>query len=371
MTATRHKVANSSKTNAWPTIISSSVGWFGSDALVSLAVQLGPALIDHEVVLLMVFGGCCSNAWTYEQLLTTSPQIGSALTFFQMLFITLHTLPSFLTFQKSPWLPRLKPRQVPLMQWTLQVFLVTASSLLLNWAHAYKVPLTVLIVFRSAGLAISMLFGFLFLKKRYASIQILCVAVVSVGVVLATISRSPFFSSARSSARSSPLTAKSEDDSRQYLIGLYMIIFSSISIGILGLLQELTYKKYGPCWKEGVFYTHFLSLPIFVFLYKDVKEGITSLSLSNPGSFATPFIILAGNLVSQLVCVSGVNRLNTQMSAVSTNLVLTARKALSLCLSVWWFGNGWNLQFGLGASMVFLGSIVFSIVGQKPKSKTS
>ena len=114
------------------------------------------------------------NAWTYEQLLTTSPQIGaffpikfyyicllnawwelgSALTFFQMLFITLHTSPSFLTFQKSSWLPRLKPRQVPIIQWTLQVFLVTAGSLLLNWAHAYKVPLTVLIVFRSAGLYI-------------------------------------------------------------------------------------------------------------------------------------------------------------------------------------------------------------------------
>jgi len=363
---------NSSKTNGddvppWPTFITSSVGWFGLDALVSLAVQLGPALIDHEVVLLMVFGGCCSNAWTYEQLLTTSPQIGSALTFFQMLFITLHTSPSFFAFQKSRWLPRLKPRQVPLIQWTLQVFLVTASSLLLNWAHAYKVPLTVLIVFRSAGLAISMLFGFLFLKKRYASIQISCVAVVSVGVVLATLSRSP----SSSSARSSTLTAKSEDDSRQYLIGLYMIILSSISTGILGILQELTYKKYGPYWKEGVFYTHFLSLPIFVFLYKDVKAGITSLSLSDSGSFVTPFIILMGNLVSQLVCVSGVNRLNTQMTSVSTNLVLTARKALSLCLSVWWFGNGWNLQFGVGASMVFLGSIVFSVVGQKSKSKTS
>lgn len=59
------------------------------------------------------------------------------------------------------------------------------------------------------------------------------------------------------------------------------------------------------------------------------------------------------------------------MSSVSTNLVLTARKALSLCFSVWWFGNGWNAQFGLGAAMVFLGSISFSLVGQKHKVKTS
>ena len=25
--------------------------------------------------------------------------------------------------------------------------------------------------------------------------------------------------------------------------------------GMLGLLQERTYAKYGPCWREGVFYT--------------------------------------------------------------------------------------------------------------------
>jgi hypothetical protein len=76
---------------------------------------------------------------------------GSALTFFQMLFITLHTIPSFLIFQRGSWLPRLKPRQVPLSRWTTQVLLVVTSSLLNNWAHFYNVPLTILIVFRSAG----------------------------------------------------------------------------------------------------------------------------------------------------------------------------------------------------------------------------
>lgn len=76
---------------------------------------------------------------------------GSALTFFQMLFITLHTIPSFLIFQRGSWLPRLKPRQVPLSRWATQVLLVITSSLLNNWAHFYNVPLTVLIVFRSAG----------------------------------------------------------------------------------------------------------------------------------------------------------------------------------------------------------------------------
>ncbi|PFH53870.1 hypothetical protein AMATHDRAFT_78650 [Amanita thiersii Skay4041] len=311
----------------------------------------------------MVFGGCCTNAWTYEQLLIMSPQIGSALTFSQMLFITTQSLPSFLSFTDSRRLPRLKPRTVPLAQWMLQVLMLTASSLLINWAYAYRVPLTVLIVFRSAGLAVSMLLGYLFLNKQYTPLQVLCVAVVSIGVVLATLSR-PVLPSA---------SGATQDDVRLYITGVSMLIMSSILTGILGLLQEITYKTYGPCWKEGVFYTHLLSLPLFVFLSADIKRGISSLLGSNTTtSFVMSLTILAGNLVSQLVCVSGVNRMTSRVSSVSTNLVLTARKALSLCLSVWWFGNGWNVQLSLGAVMVFLGSICFGLTTrEKPKVKVS
>ncbi|KAG6828286.1 hypothetical protein H0H92_008496 [Tricholoma furcatifolium] len=49
------------------------------------------------------------------------------------------------------WIPRLKARQVPLQEWALQVLVHTSGSLLNNWAFAYQVPLTLLIVFRSAG----------------------------------------------------------------------------------------------------------------------------------------------------------------------------------------------------------------------------
>jgi UDP-xylose/UDP-N-acetylglucosamine transporter B4 len=49
------------------------------------------------------------------------------------------------------------------------------------------------------------------------------------------------------------------------------------------------------------------------------------------------------------------------VSSVSTNLVLTARKALSLVLSVWWFGSGWNRGLALGGSLVFAGSVLYSI----------
>lgn len=81
----------------------------------------------------------------YEVTLT-----GVALTFSQMLFVTLHSLPSFITWGRA-FIPSLKPRQVPVTQWALQVFVLTAGNLLTNWAYAFKVPLTIQIVFRSAG----------------------------------------------------------------------------------------------------------------------------------------------------------------------------------------------------------------------------
>ena len=54
-----------------------------------------------------------------------------------------------------------------------------------------------------------------------------------------------------------------------------------------------------------------------------------------------------------------------RMSSVSANLILTARKALSLCLSVWWFGNGWSSGMGIGAALVFLGSIMYAFGGKR------
>ncbi|GBE86515.1 UDP-N-acetylglucosamine transporter YEA4 [Sparassis crispa] len=317
------------------------------------------SIIDLPFVLSLVFGGCCANVWSYEHLLKIDARLGTALTFSQMCFITLHSLPSFLTWPANSPFPHLKPRRVPLRKWVAQVLLLTSSSLLNNWAFAYHVPLTVQIVFRSAGLAISMVFGYLFLRKRYSVPQIAAVAFVSVGVITATLSRPSTTASSGGSA----------SGFSKYSLGVCMLVISLFLTGALGLLQEKTYKQYGPCWQEGVFYTHSLSLPIFLFLIPDVKYGYQTLSTApaslTPASIlasATPYLVLMANLFTQLVCVSGVNQLTSRVTSVTTNLALTARKALSLCFSVWWFGSGWNAQLGAGAGMVFLGSLLYTVV---------
>ncbi|KAI0331479.1 UAA-domain-containing protein [Cubamyces sp. BRFM 1775] len=334
------------------------------------------SLVDYTLILSLVFGGCCANVWSYEQLLKMDAHIGTTLTFSQMLFITAQSLPSFLFWLKGSRVPRLKPRHVPLRDWALQVLVLTSGSLLNNWVFAFSVPLTVQIVFRSAGesssrrLAVSMLLGYVVLKKRYSIAQA-AVAFVSAGVVLATLAR--------------PAPKASSDDSPdvgRYTIGVVMLTVSLLLTGILGVVQERTYTKYGPHWKEGVFYTHCLSLPIFLLFIPDLKRGFGGLSdprtlspetLKTFGSLSgiIPYAILGANMLTQLACVSGVNQLTSHVSSVSTNLVLTTRKALSLCFSVWWFGNGWNAQLGLGAGMVFLGSLLYTFVSAAPRSRSS
>ncbi len=102
----------------------------------------------------------------------------------------MQSLPSFLVFPKDAWIPRLKPRHVPLRSWALQVVVLTSGSLMNNWVFAFSVPLTIQIVFRSAGksyphrqccvqysrtqlgLAVSMVFGYLAMNKRYSLAQL-------------------------------------------------------------------------------------------------------------------------------------------------------------------------------------------------------
>lgn len=278
-----------------------------------------------------------------------------------MLFITIQSLPSFVEWRKSRWgvaFPVLKQRQAPISHWAIQVLLLTTGSLLNNWVYAYHVPLTVQIVFRSAGVVIAMLLGRYLLHRRYTSRQVLAVLLVSIGVSIASISTS-------SSSHTSMV-----DLSRTYLYGILMLIASLFATAILGILQERTYSIYGPCWREGVFYTHLLSLPIFIFLRNDVIQGFESLSASSRGSpVSLPYIFLAMNLLTQVVCVSGVNKLTSATSSVSTSVVLTVRKAISLCLSIWYFGSDWNYSLVFGAGIVFIGSLTYSTAGRSVVNK--
>lgn len=100
------------------------------------------------------------------------PHSGSLITFAQFLSIAIHGLPKFLTLVRLRGLPIpvpwLRKRKIPLAPYLVQVALFYAISLLNNRAFGYKIPMPVHIIFRSGGLVVSMVMGWLFAGKRWA-----------------------------------------------------------------------------------------------------------------------------------------------------------------------------------------------------------
>ncbi|KAF5363984.1 hypothetical protein D9756_000944 [Leucocoprinus leucothites] len=330
------------------------------------------------------------------------------------LLISLRGLPRHVTWTRYG--PRFKPRRIPLTPYLVQVGLFYLVSLLNNAAFGYEIPMSVHIIFRSGGLVISMVLGWLISGKQYNLTQILSVLLVTIGVVLTTFSATPSVPSTRYTA--------TNIDSRNYLTG----------IAILSLALDWTYSTYGrpqtsttkpgvnsdsqpPQWQESLFYLHFLSLPMFIFLREDIKTQVhlvstgprTSWSTSLPVPYTiSPFLLIPNtsyvalsqvqeqdrklhlsfqipyafaplllNTITQLICASGVHRLTTRVSSLTVTLILVVRKAVSLLLSV--LGAGMIPGVGegkartvdhrmmwSGAAFVLVGTVLYSI-GTKKK----
>ncbi|GAB5588613.1 golgi uridine diphosphate-N-acetylglucosamine transporter [Umbelopsis nana] len=122
-----------------------------------------------------------------------------------------------------------------------------------------------------------MFMGWLLLSKRYSTGQVIAVILVTVGVIWATIA-------------STNVEHKIDaDSSSKFALGIAILSIAMVLSACLGLLQEVTYRKYGKAWREGLFYTHGLSLPIFLFFYKDI---MTQLQIYNQSPMINPLQIV-------------------------------------------------------------------------------
>ncbi|KAF9076686.1 UAA transporter [Rhodocollybia butyracea] len=381
-------------------------------------------LAEWLTTLSFVFGGCCSNAVTLEQLTSQFPRAGSLITFCQFAIISMQGLRRHVVW--TSYGPRLKPRRIPLMPYLVQVVLFYLVSVLNNAAFAYRIPMAVHIIFRSGGLVVSMALGWLFASKVYTSAQISSVLMVTAGVVLTTLSPSEQSASI------------SDANIRVYLTGIGILTLALVFSGFLGLVQDYTYSTYGrtsedsvqspasppPTWQESMFYLHFLALPMFVTVRKDLlsqfkalstgsvasytvavppsisatirpslipspsalssPQSVTFLSFTNVGTSSSivdseslfiklqlpaACLPLLLNTMTQLLCAVGVHRLTTQVSSLTVTLILVVRKAVSLILSVL---VGWgrknrdieNIDMNMmwmGAALVMLGTISYSL----------
>lgn len=316
-------------------------------------------LLGVSFIVSLVFGGCCSNVFTFERLFQypAIQDTGSFITFCQFVYISI----------ESVAVPFSHKRVVPLKVYMLSVLMFFLSSLGNNMALNYNISVPLHIVFRSFSPVITMINGSLFLKKKYNSSQILAALILTAGCIITSIYRNKEFTWADLhrllSTNTSWLPA-----ARKNSTGIVLLFGSSYLMSLLQLYNESTYKKYGKhIWKEMLFYTHFLSIPLFALTSLNSITNNLQLLKNNylsrhfrPSWDSFPTTLVA-NLVTQSLCVKGVSRLSSSTNALTVSIVLMLRKMLSLLLSVWIFGNTMTKASVFGTVLTFLGTLLYSI----------
>lgn len=202
-------------------------------------------------------------------------------------------------------------------------------------------------------------------SNRYNATQVLSVLLVSGGITLTTLAAGHNKKSSTTSTQ--PWSAQAY---RKYTLGIGLLVLSLIVSGFMGLWQERTFAKYGrKQWKESLFYTHFLALPLFLLL----PSLRTELQIAHQTpTFYAPLVV---NALTQIICIAGVNRLTTRVTSVSVVLILAVRKAASMVLSVAWayarggtVPNPWKLW--AGTVMVLGGTVAYARASSSPVNPT-
>ncbi|KAG8985442.1 golgi uridine diphosphate-N- acetylglucosamine transporter [Tulasnella sp. JGI-2019a] len=347
------------------------------------------------LIISLIFGGCGCNAWALETVTARNPHSGTLISFAQYLLIVVFYLPKHLSIVPKPEgsnssasskLSRLrfKKLQIPFRVWVIQVFLFWLSTVLNNAALGYNVSVAVHMIFRSANLPANLLLGWLS-GKKYTRLQVLSVILVTFGVVSATLSSTID----REKEKGASTTQSAGGPPGSYAIGVALLTVALALSAAMGLAQEKAYAKYGKGhWEEALFYLHFLGLPLFSFVASDL---ITQLRIANSSpkvelleavgfnylskhidiaSLSVPsfWIPLAINIVTQLICVSGVHRLTSRVSSLTVTLVLAVRKAISVILSVLLIRKeGGDVWLWGGGALVLFGTIAYSLDGTGKK----
>lgn len=160
--------------------------------------------------------------------------------------------------------------------------------------------------------------------------------------------------------------------SASFEAGLLILLIAQLLSAYMGAYVEDIYRDYGKDWQANLFYSHLLSIPMFAGFTPILAEQFKRLKASDafqvpphvathiPSTFIKALnstsqhvIYLTANAITQLLCITGVNILSANTSAVTVTIVLNIRKLVSFLLSIWIFGNQMSGLMKVGAAMVF------------------
>ncbi|PTU23756.1 hypothetical protein P175DRAFT_0426728 [Aspergillus ochraceoroseus IBT 24754] len=388
-------------------------------SIVATAAQT--TLSQWTSVLLMIsliFGGCCANVGKY---ISNSRLPGPLITFAQFILTALFMVPNFLSLSAGPRSFFISTRSIPLRSWFIYTAFFVTVNLLNNWAFAYKISVPLHIIVRSGGPVASMIVGRFHASKRYSHGQMLAVAMLTLGVVTSALADAQAKGQSISIGIAESTTTLSTTST-----GFAMLALAMVLSAFQGIYADKLYETYGRShWKEALFYSHILSLPLFLptfpqllgqwrILYSSpsllsrvvpaVNEaGYLHTIFTSDGTIApekpcvtsatTP--ILSGlsyllvafqeswffqsifaripvqvfylilNALTQYWCIRGVHLLSAKSSSLTVTIVLNIRKLVSLLLSIHIFGNALSHGVLIGAILVFVGGAMYGFEGAR------
>jgi len=135
-----------------------------------------------------------------------------------------------------------------------------------------------------------------FIGRRYTTLQMASVALVTVGVIMTTFSASLPGDGFSTASVGNPV--------KDYMFGIGILTLALIFSGAMGLAQDQLYAEYGRShWQEALFYLHFLSMPMFTFMASDITAQFNDLNTAafsdaqscskeypSPGTTSLPFL---------------------------------------------------------------------------------
>ncbi|ESL11946.1 hypothetical protein TRSC58_00295 [Trypanosoma rangeli SC58] len=307
---------------------------------------------DAALALCGVLSGCQANVFLLELIIMQSPHTLYAMTFAQYVVVTILALPLVIDFADSSrsrgWFSlRLRPMRIRMPH---KIILATASWLMAvgsNLVFGFYISVPLHATFRSSSLLLNMLAGHLFLGKRYTFPQVLCATAISGGLIALAIEKSQKVRSTEAGNARQAL-----EENMWWFLGLTVLACTTVLSTGLGIFQEYIYavarrkeeevktsdmaptllSSPPPMWAEALFFSHFISIPLFLLQPQRLLKEFTSISQSN-------YIHFALNAFSQYVCITGVYVLNDKTSAFTLILTLTLRKLCTFALSVAYFGH--------------------------------
>ncbi|KAK5129384.1 hypothetical protein LTR08_003544 [Meristemomyces frigidus] len=330
-------------------------------------------------IVLLIFGGCCSNVFALEALIRSEASSGLVITFFQFLFTALAAYPT----QYSPSSPyAVRPPKVPLRRWAFIAAMFFTINMLNNWAFAFSISVPVHIILRSFGSVTTMMAGVV-RGKRYSPLQTLSVVLLTVGVLVSAW--------ADSESKGKSMSVETDASTSEFTTGLGILLLAQLMSAFMGAYIEDTYTHYNASWTENLFYSHILSLPLFLPLSGSLRRQYAKLAATAPldltyistsakqrlhlgrslpevvidtlcdvaQSMPQSVLFLLINAVTQLACISGVSLLSAKSSAVTVTIVLNIRKLVSFVLSTIIFGHSLSAMGAAAAALVFFSGALY------------